>query len=249
VINDYVTSTSNSFEPDKLLSKSMNFFCSSFIIPNNRTVSYYNTLMPVADSLARLANPDLARAGKRTSLAIIRSIFQTGTADKIKVCLDLRVSNHVINFMQDKDRDVRNECLLIFYEISKGLQDDDFEILGSNTSSSKLDLSKGAHQTKSAFDQHKAFSLSVIGGGGKDDKDKSEQKNVDTMSKYISRSAALTQKEDTDRYISLAYDLPNLHFLANKRFFKEMAKCFENPLFISPIIKLLKSPTEVYQNK
>jgi hypothetical protein len=54
---------------------------------------------------------------------------------------------------------VRNECLLIFYEISKGLQDDDFEIMmGKTAANIKLELSKRAYR-RTAFDQHKTLSL------------------------------------------------------------------------------------------
>ena len=42
-------------------------------------------------------------------------------------------------------------------------------------------------------------------------------------------------------YIDFAYDLPNLHFLANKRFLSELAKCFEKPVFIIPLIKQLNT--------
>jgi len=44
-------------------------------------------------------------------------------------------------------------------------------------------------------------------------------------------------------------DLPNLNFLASKRFLREMAVCFESPVFIAPIIRLLKTPTESSANK
>ena len=44
-------------------------------------------------------------------------------------------------------------------------------------------------------------------------------------------------------------DLPNLNFLANKRFLKELAICFESPVFIAPLIRLLKNPTESFANK
>jgi hypothetical protein len=71
----------------------------------------------------------------------------------------MRVPKHIIHFLQDDDSEVRNECLLIFYEISKGLQDDDFEInLGKTAANIKLELSKRAYR-RTAFDQHKALSL------------------------------------------------------------------------------------------
>lgn len=49
----------------------------------------------------------------------------------------MRVPKHIIHFLQDSDSEVRHECLLIFFEISKGLQDDDFEILGKSAANLK----------------------------------------------------------------------------------------------------------------
>ena len=53
----------------------MNYLSLSFLIPMNRTASYYNELIPITESLSRLYNPDLEKAGKRCSLAMIRSVF------------------------------------------------------------------------------------------------------------------------------------------------------------------------------
>mmetsp|Transcript_34190 Transcript_34190/g.25260 ORF Transcript_34190/g.25260 Transcript_34190/m.25260 type:complete len:100 (-) Transcript_34190:381-680(-) len=99
----------------------MNSLCISFLIPMTRTSAYYDELIPLTECLARLSSPVLEKAGKRLALAVVRSIFQTGTSDKIKTCLDMRVPKHVVHFLQDADSEVRHECLLIFLEISKGL--------------------------------------------------------------------------------------------------------------------------------
>jgi len=69
------------------------------------------------------------------------------------------------------------------------------------------------------------------------------------MASYIKRTLALIEKNDNDKFINFAMDLPNLNFLANKRFLKELAICFESPVFIAPLIRLLKSPTESFANK
>ncbi len=140
----------------------MNQLCLSFLIPFNRTAQYYNELIPLTECLARLSHGNdrtLEKAGKRCALAVVRSVFQTGSSDKIKACLDMRVPKHIIHFLQDEDSEVRHECLLIFYEISKGLQDDDFEImLGKTAANIKMELSKRAYR-RTAFDQHKTLSL------------------------------------------------------------------------------------------
>jgi len=101
----------------------MNQLCLSFLIPSNRTAAYYNELIPLTECLSRLSDPDLQKAGKRCALAVIRSVFQTGNSDKIKACLDMRIPKQIIHFLQDSDSEVRHETLLIFFEISKGLQD------------------------------------------------------------------------------------------------------------------------------
>lgn len=121
VINDYITNVNNAFEPSKVFSSQMNQLCQSFLIPMNRTSAYYGELVPMTECLARLYSPELEKAGKRCALAVVRSVFQTGSSDKIKSCLDMRVPKHIIHFLQDNDSEVRHECLLIFYEISKGL--------------------------------------------------------------------------------------------------------------------------------
>lgn len=75
VICDYVESTTNSMEEDKLFSSNMNKFTSDYLIKNNKTASYFNELVPIADSLQRLGANDIQRAGKRATLSILRSIF------------------------------------------------------------------------------------------------------------------------------------------------------------------------------
>lgn len=82
-----------------------------------------------------------------------------------------------------------------------------------------------------------------------------QQKQVDAPSQteaqcnYIKRTIALIEKNENEKYINFALDLPNLNFLASKRFLREMAICFESPVFIAPLVRLMKTPTELYQNK
>lgn len=75
VINDFIQNVSNSFEPTKIFSRQMNQLSLSFLIPMHRTAAYYNELIPLAESLSRLYDEDLEGAGKRCSLAMIRSVF------------------------------------------------------------------------------------------------------------------------------------------------------------------------------
>ena len=158
VINDYITNVSNSFEPNKIFSKSMNLLSCSFLIPMNYTAAYYNELIPLTESLSRLYNPDLENAGKKCSLAMIRSVFQTGNSDKIKACLDLRLPKHVIHFVQDAMAEIRRECLLIFLEISKGLMDEDFSLATKHAVNIPQEYSKYGYK-KTAAEQHKAISM------------------------------------------------------------------------------------------
>ena len=158
VINDYISNVTNAFEPNKIFSKQMNMLSLSFLIPMNYTAAYYNELIPLTESLSRLYNPDLENAGKKCSLAMIRSVFQTGNADKIKACLDLRLPKHVIHFVQDSMSEIRRECLLIFLEISKGLQDEDFAVQTRHAVNIPQEYSKQGYR-KTAADQHKAVSM------------------------------------------------------------------------------------------
>lgn len=72
---------------------------------------------------------------------------------------------------------------------------------------------------------------------------------ADGYSNYIKRTIALIEKNENERFINFALDLPNLNFLASKRFLREMAVCFESPVFIAPLTRLLKTKTETHQNK
>lgn len=190
---------------------------------------------------------------------MVRSVFQTGSSDKIKVCLDLRVPKHVIHFLQDTDSEVRKECLLTLREISKGLQDDDFEIKGKSAANLKQEYSRRGFK-KTAFDQHKAISMASQAEGvdaGEQDQDvpmegfrKNQgsipQATADGYSNYIKRTIALIEKNENERFINFALDLPNLNFLASKRFLREMAVCFESPVFIAPLTRLLKTKSETH---
>lgn len=270
VLNDYISNVSNSFEPSKVFSKQMNQLSLSFLIPMQRTTAYYNELIPITECLSRLYSPDLEKAGKRCALAMIRSVFQTGSSDKIKACLDMRVPKHIIHFLQDGDSEVRKECLLTLLEISKGLQDEDFEIMGKGAANLKQEFSRRGFR-KTAFDQHKAISLAsqseaveatqpdqdvpMEGANAgrmllaSKQKQKIPQATADSYSTYIKRTIALIEKNENERFINFALDLPNLNFLASKRFLKEMAVCFESPVFIAPLTRLLKTKTESFQNK
>jgi hypothetical protein len=73
-----------------------------------RSKDYYNELVPITESIARLNNTSPEKGqDKRTALAMIRSTFQTGNSDKIKACLDMRVPKHIIHFLQDPMMEVR----------------------------------------------------------------------------------------------------------------------------------------------
>jgi hypothetical protein len=69
------------------------------------------------------------------------------------------------------------------------------------------------------------------------------------MAHYIKRTIALIEKNENEKYINFALDLPNLNFLSCKRFLKEMSICFESPVFIAPLIRLLKTQSETFGNK
>ena len=77
----------------------MNLLSLSFLIPMNYTQAYYTELIPITESLSRLYNPELENSGKKASLSMIRSVYQSNHSDKIKACLDMRLPKHVIHFL------------------------------------------------------------------------------------------------------------------------------------------------------
>ena len=83
----------------------------------------------------------------------------------------------------------------------------------------------------------------VIGGK---QKQKVPQATADGYTSYIKRTIALIEKNENERFINFALDLPNLNFLASKRFLREMAACFESPVFIAPLTRMLKTKTESF---
>jgi len=81
---------------------------------------------------------------------------------------------------------------------------------------------------------------------GSGQKSKVAQPTVDSYTSYIKRTIALIEKNENERFINFALDLPNLNFLSSKRFLKEMAVCFESPVFIAPLTKLIKNKIETF---
>ena len=209
-------------------------FGDNFTFPRQRTPDYYNQLIPLTDCLVRLYNPDLERAGKRVSLALIRSVFQVGKADMIKACLDLRIPKHIIHFLQDADSEVRYECIMIFNEISKGLQDDDFEIFARKN---KFPLNTTLH-----------FGLDALiraadKVGGKENRFGETTKQAKRLLDQRVTQQPPTQK-DEKKYIDSKDEAQNLGVpdpASKKPFLQELAKCFESPVFIAPFVRLLKS--------
>ena len=113
----------------------MNLLSLSHLIPMNYTSAYYNELIPLSEALSNLYHPLMDSMGKRASLAMIRSVYQTGNSDKIKACLDLRLPKHVIKFLQEDEAGIRKESLLILLEISKGLKDEESENISQQAAS------------------------------------------------------------------------------------------------------------------
>jgi len=94
---------------------------------------------------------------------MIRSIFQNGNSDKIKVCLDMRVPNYLVMFLHDPDENVRRECIYSFHEISKGLLEDEFEVITTHSSNLKSNFSKN-NLKKTQFDIRTAVTMASSGG-------------------------------------------------------------------------------------
>jgi len=96
------------------------------------------------------------------------------------------------------------------------------------------------------LDQGKIEIGGTAGRRGRQGKQKEvEESQTDQMCNFIKRTIALIEKNENEKYINFALDLPNLNFLSSKRFLKEMAICFESPVFIAPLIRLLKTPEHI----
>ena len=102
---------------------------------------------------------------------MIRSIFQNGNSDKIKACLDMRVPNFLVVFLQDPDENVRRECMHSFNEISKGLLEDEFEVIATHSTNLKSNFSKNSVK-KTSFDMRTAVTMASYAG--------ETQKSIDT---------------------------------------------------------------------
>jgi hypothetical protein len=101
----------------------------------------------------------------------------------------------------------------------------------------------------STFDQHKAMSMMSQQVEVPPKSETKDKKGAVNMDNYIKRTTALIEQKDNSKYINFALDLPNLNFIANKRFLREMATCFQSPVFIAPLVRLLKTQTESFGNK
>jgi hypothetical protein len=120
VLNDYIQEVTENGGTGHMFSKQMNQLSQ---LPMDRTKDYYNELVPLQESIAKLTKAASGDHGpdKRAALMMIRQTFQSGNPDKIKACLDVRVPKHIIHYLQDPQMEVRQEALLILREISKGL--------------------------------------------------------------------------------------------------------------------------------
>jgi len=69
------------------------------------------------------------------------------------------------------------------------------------------------------------------------------------MTNYITSTICLIEKNEHEKLSKFAEDLPNLNFYTCKQFLAEMGKCFEQPVVIAGIIRLLKSTDEPIASK
>ena len=159
------------------------------------------------------------------------------------MCLDVRITQYLIPYIQSKDAEIRTETLTILYEISKGLELDTQLLAHFENSRPGSNLfMKGKKQTKLPETSEKRTDFGS-------EKKKLSEKNKDyTMINYLG-SSGKSDAADTQRFINFAYDLPNLYQRANKPFLKEMATCFRNPMFIMALGRQLRNPVESLTNK
>jgi len=75
----------------------------------------------------------------------------------------MRVPNYLVMFLQHPDENLRRECINIFYEISKGLLEDEFEVITTQSSNLKSNFSKN-NLKKTQFDMKTAVTMASSGG-------------------------------------------------------------------------------------
>ena len=150
----------------------------------------------------------------------------------------MRIPKYIIPLIQDRDMEVRTLGIQIFLYISKALLPQTPTFSPAQLRQFR-GLSEKKLKTNTPNLQKKDFHS--------DKKSLPEIHKDYTLMNYINNSQV--DKQNAQRYVELAFDLPNLHFKANLCFLSEMGKCFENPVFIAPFIRQLKNPGESLQNR
>ena len=75
----------------------------------------------------------------------------------------MRVPNFLVVFLQDPDENVRRECMHSFNEISKGLLEDEFEVIATHSTNLKSNFSKNSVK-KTSFDMRTAVTMASYAG-------------------------------------------------------------------------------------
>ena len=66
---------------------------------------------------------------------------------------------------------------------------------------------------------------------------------------YIYGHSIVNNPAEIKRYIQFAKELPTIHFEQNKELFRMLGTAFESPVYSSVLVKLLKDPSELLENR
>lgn len=220
-------------------------------INSNRHPDYFSELLMLSENFALLKRQESSTTAKRNSIRHIRSMFQLGNVYKLKAALDFRLPQHILHCLQDSDFQVRYEAALIMLEISKGCKIREMpalekEILATSIREEiKKDEIEGMTlRTTSKLNKKTTENKSLAQSAKPTVTFKSDTKS-DSISKTQQPKKQTNKFEYTEEFLELE-KIREEKVLEVKR---ELAKCFENPIFIAPIVRLVKLKSEPYDTK
>ena len=205
------------------------------MVPATRTSEYYSELLKLCDTISILTEEGYSDETKRGALGSLCAAVYSGNAEHIKAAVDLRITRYLHPLLQHPDEELRKLGLLIFYQFSRAIADDE--------TMSLLTL-----------EPVQVFMKENVSPDGRAQSGL-QRKTIEDPSKdltlvsYIYGQTAINNPIDTRRYIGFSHDLPTVHFQQNRPLFYALAKALESPVFSSLLIRLLKSPSESLDNK
>ncbi|CAG9314903.1 unnamed protein product [Blepharisma stoltei] len=228
---------------------------------NNKHPDYSSELLMLAENFALLKRESSSVTARRNAIRHIRAMIQLGNENKLEAARDFRLPKHILHCLQDSDFQVRFEATLIMLEISKGCKIKEIPVLEKEISETMEREEKKQEEEKKQSEINKTS----LGAKANTSMTQGENKQYQTTKPTVTfrsdtKPAAATYKSDakpptktapigkieyTEEFLKLEKER-ELKVLEIKR---DIAKCFENPIFIAPIVRLVKLKSEPYDTK